>query len=60
MLKHIFLFIFIFCCLFVLREVLKFVIAIIRGKKDITTARLIGFGLSLSYILTIIFLGFPL
>lgn len=60
MVKYILFFIFIFCCLFVLREVIKFIVALIKGEKDMTTPRLFGFGLSLSYILTIIFLGFPL
>ena len=60
MITKIFLFLLIFSILFILNEGLQFYKALMTGEKNITKKRLIGIGLALSYIITIIFTGFGL
>jgi hypothetical protein len=57
--KKIMIFILMFAILIVLREAGNFLLSLV-GKKTlgVTTARMWGLGLSLAYILTIIFSGF--
>ena len=57
MITKILLFILIFSILNVIREVFKFVQAIRDEKPNMTNGRLLGLGLSLSYIITIIITG---
>lgn len=59
-LDKLLLFVFIFCCLIVIKEVYDFVIGVIKGEYEITTTRLFIFGLSLSYIITVLITGFTL
>jgi len=59
-LDKLLLFVFIFCCLIVIKEIYDFVIGVIKGEYEITTKRLIIFGLSLSYIITVLITGFTL
>lgn len=59
-LDKLLLFVFIFCCLIVIKEVYDFVIGVIKGEYEITTTRLLIFGLSLSYIITVLITGFTL
>lgn len=59
-LDKLLLFVFIFCCLIVIKEVYDFIIGVIKGEYEITTKRLIIFGLSLSYIITVLITGFTL
>lgn len=59
MVTKIFLFVLIFCGCFLFRELIMFIKALVSGKKNITTARLFGIGLSIAYVLTIIFTGLP-
>lgn len=60
MITKIILFIFIFACLFLVREGIKFFIAIKDGEKNMTLPRLFGIGAALSYIITTIITGFTL
>ena len=60
MLLKILVFILIFAILNVLREGIMFAKALITGKKNITSWRLAGLGLSLAYIITIIITGFTI
>lgn len=60
MMTKIFVFILIFSILNLLREGFSFYRSLRVGKSDITNKRLWGIGLSLAYILTIIFTGFGL
>lgn len=57
MITKILLFVLIFCILNVVREVFKFVQAVREEKPNMTGGRLLGLGLSLSYIITIIITG---
>ena len=57
MVTKILIFILIFAILFVIREGFKFFQAIRDEKPTMTTPRLWGLGLSLSYIITIIITG---
>lgn len=59
-LDKLLLFVFIFCCLIVIKEIYDFIIGVIKGEYEITTKRLIIFGLSLSYIITVLITGFTL
>lgn len=59
-LDKILLFVFIFCCLIVLKETFNFVKGIINAKYEISNKRTLIFGLSLSYIITILITGFTL
>ncbi len=59
-LDKLLLFVFIFCCLIVIKEIYDFIIGVIKGQYEITTKRLIIFGLSLSYIITVLITGFTL
>lgn len=59
-LNKLLLFLFIFCCLVVIREIYAFVIGIISGRYDISNKRLIILGISISYIITILITGFTL
>ena len=60
MLFKIAFFVLMFAIVYVLWELIKFVRAILFNPEGykMTTLRLVGLGLSLSYILTIIFTGF--
>ena len=58
MMTKIFVFILIFSILNLLREGFSFYRSLRVGESDITNKRLWGIGLSLAYILTIIFTGF--
>lgn len=57
MISKIFLFILIFSILFLIREGFMFYKALRNGKKNITDWRLLGVGVSLSYIITAIIAG---
>ena len=59
-LDKLLLFVFIFCCLIVIKEIYDFVIGVIKGEYEITTKRLIILGISLSYIITVLITGFTL
>ena len=59
-LDKLLLFVFIFCCLIVIKEIYDFVIGVIKGEYEITTKRLIILGVSLSYIITVLITGFTL
>lgn len=60
MVTKIFLFILVFAILNVLREVLKFIQAMRDEKPNMTNGRLVGLGLSIAYIITIIITGLTL
>lgn len=60
MVYKIFLFIFVFACLFLFREAFMLCKAIIKGEKNLTSWRVLGIGLSLAYIITILISGFGL
>lgn len=60
MVTKILLFILIFAILNVLREGVKFWQAIREEKPNITNGRLVGLGLSIAYIITIIITGLTL
>lgn len=57
MVAKILLFLLVLSMLFVLREGIMFYRALNTGKENITNLRLIFLGLSISYIITIIFTG---
>lgn len=57
MVTKIFLFILIFAILNVLRETVKFIQAMRDEKPNMTNGRLVGLGLSIAYIITIIITG---
>lgn len=57
MVAKILLFLLVLSILFVLREGIMFYRALNTGKENITNLRLIFLGLSISYIITIIFTG---
>ena len=57
MVTKIFFFILIFSILNVLRETVKFIQAMREEKPNMTNGRLIGLGLSIAYIITIIITG---
>lgn len=57
MVTKIFLFILIFAILNVLRETVKFIQAMREEKPNMTNGRLVGLGLSIAYIITIIITG---
>jgi fumarate reductase subunit D len=57
MITKIFLFVLIFAILNVLREVVKFIKAMREEKPNMTDGRLVGLGLSVAYIITIIITG---
>lgn len=57
MVTKIIVFILIFSILFLIKEGYIFYHSFKTGKKDMTSFRLFGIGLSLSFILTIIFTG---
>lgn len=57
MITKIFLFILVFSILNVLRETIKFIQAMRDEKPNITNGRLLGLGLSIAYIITIIITG---
>ena len=59
-LDKILIFVFIFCCLIVIKEIFNFVKGIINAKYEIPDKRLIILGVSLSYIITILITGFTL
>ena len=59
-LDKILIFVFIFCCLIVLKETFNFVKGIINAKYEISNKRTLILGLSLSYIITILITGFTL
>lgn len=59
-LDKLLLFVFIFCCLLVIREIYNFVVGIIKGEYEISTKRLTILGVSLSYIITVLITGFTL
>lgn len=59
--KKLMIFVLMFAILFVVREGVNFLLSFISKKNlNITTARMWGLGLSLAYILTIIFSGFKI
>ena len=60
MVTKIFLFILVFAILNVLREVVKFIQAMREEKPNMTNGRLVGLGLSIAYIVTIIITGLTL
>jgi len=62
MLLKIAFFVLMFSIIYVLYELIRFIKALVISPENynMTTLRLIGVGLSLSYILTIIFTGFSL
>lgn len=60
MLTKIFLFVLIFSILNVIRETFKFIQAIREEKPNMTNGRLVGLGLSIAYIITIIITGLTL
>ena len=60
MVTKIFLFILVFAILNILREVLKFIQAMRDEKPNMTNGRLVGLGLSIAYIVTIIITGLTL
>jgi fumarate reductase subunit D len=60
MVTKIFLFILVFAILNVLREVIKFIQAMRDEKPNMTNGRLVGLGLSIAYIVTIIITGLTL
>ena len=57
MITKIFLFILVFAILNVLRETVKFIQAMREEKPNMTDGRLVGLGLSIAYIITIIITG---
>lgn len=57
MVTKILLFILIFSILNVIREIFKFIQAMRDEKPNMTNGRLLGLGLSISYIITIIITG---
>ncbi len=57
MITKILLFILVFSILNVIRECFKFYLAIKNEEPNMTDGRLVGLGLSISYIITIIFTG---
>jgi len=57
MVTKIFLFILVFAILNVLREIVKFIQAMRDEKPNMTNGRLVGLGLSIAYIITIIITG---
>ena len=57
MVTKIFLFILVFAILNVLRETVKFIQAMREEKPNMTNGRLVGLGLSIAYIITIIITG---
>ena len=60
MIKKMFLFVLVFAILFLVREAFMFYLSFKRGELDISKWRLLGIGLSISYIMTIIFTGFEI
>ena len=60
MVTKIFLFILVFAILNVLREAVKFIQAMREEKPNMTNGRLVGLGLSIAYIVTIIITGLTL
>jgi hypothetical protein len=56
----IIVFLIVFSCLFLFKEGFMFYKALVNGKKNITTKRLWGIGVAISFILTIIFTGIGL
>ena len=60
MVTKIFLFILVFAILNVLREAIKFIQAMREEKPNMTNGRLVGLGLSIAYIVTIIITGLTL
>ena len=60
MVTKIFLFILVFAILNVLREAIKFIQAMRDEKPNMTNGRLVGLGLSIAYIVTIIITGLTL
>lgn len=59
--RKLMIFVLMFAILFVLREGIKFFLSFISDKQfEITKGRMWGLGISLAYILTIIFTGFNL
>ncbi len=60
MVTKIFLFILVFAILNVIREIVKFIQAMRNETPNMTTGRLVGLGLSISYIITIIITGLTL
>ena len=60
MVTKIFLFILVFAILNDLREVVKFIQAMREEKPNMTNGRLVGLGLSIAYIVTIIITGLTL
>ena len=57
MVMKIFVFILVFAILNVIREIVKFLQAMKDEKPNMTNGRLIGLGLSIAYIMTIIITG---
>lgn len=57
MVTKIFVFILVFAILNVIREIVKFLQAMKDEKPNMTNGRLIGLGLSIAYIMTIIITG---
>lgn len=57
MVTKIFVFILVFAILNVIREIVKFIQAMKDEKPNMTNGRLIGLGLSIAYIITIIITG---
>lgn len=59
-LDKLLLFVFIFCCLIVIKELYNFFVGIIKGEYEIPKKRLTILGISLSYIITVLITGFTL
>ena len=60
MVKKLFLFVLVFAILFLVKEAFLFYRGFKLGKLDIDKWRLLEVGLSISYIMTIIFTGFDI
>ena len=60
LLDKLYLLIFIFCCLVVVKELFVFVTGIIKGQYELPKKRMIILGLSVSFIIMVLITGFTL
>lgn len=58
MFTKLFVFIFVFSILFLIKEIILFIRVLMSGEKNMTEKRLWGIGLSIAYIITMLFTGF--
>ena len=59
-LDKLLIFLFVFCCLIIVKEIFSFVKGVIKGEYEISAKRLTILGVSLSYIITVLITGFTL